>query len=221
MICERCGNELAAGTTFCPICGTRTETARDQAKLPPSTTMYGQDGLKGFGEALSYERGYAPQPYPPIPQQIPMQAPIPPMPPGSGYGFPYPPTPPYPTNIQVNVTMIPTPPNKDGALAAEIILSLFGLFGVGWLLAGEKTVGIILLVCSIFIYWPIVVGGTIVSDGIGLICLGPMAIAAIIINALLLNRYCTRKAQYVMLHQNLPVQQIPYQQPPRQHYPQQ
>ena len=220
MICERCGNELVAGTQVCSACGTRVETARARAKLPTSSTVYGNEALKSFGEPPSYERGYTAQAYPhspqqPQPSQLPQHAPIPPVSPG--YSVPYQVVPPYPANVQVNVTMMPVQqPNKDGALATEIILSLFGLFGVGWLIAGETTVGIVLLVCSVLIYWPIFLGGTIVSDGIGLICLGPMAIAAIILNAILLNRRCSRKmTQYIVMQQSQQPQP-PYQQPPMQ-----
>ena len=213
MICERCGYELANGTQFCPACGTRVETARARAKLPSSSTVYGNEALKSFGEPPSYERGYTAQSYP-RPSQPPQHMPIPSVPPPGYNSVPYQIVPPYPANVQINMTMIPVQqPNKDGALAAEIILSLFGLFGVGWLIAGETTVGIVLLVCSALIYWPVFVGGTIMSDGIGLICLGPMAIAAIIINAVLLNRRCSRKmAQYIVMQQS---QQPP--QPPIQH----
>lgn len=83
---------------------------------------------------------------------------------------------------------------NDGALVAEIILSLFGLFGIGWLMAGETTVGVILLICSVIIYWPIMILGTIFTFGIGLLCLGPIAIAAIIVNIILLNNVLNRKA---------------------------
>ena len=212
MICERCGYELANNTQLCPACGTRVETARARAKLPPSSTVYGNEALKSFGEPPSYERGYTAQSYP-RPLQPPQHMPIPSVPP-PGYSVPYQIVPPYPANVRINMTMMPVQqPNKDGALATEIILSLFGLFGLGWLIAGETTVGIVLLVCSALIYWPIFVGGTIMSDGIGLICLGPMAIAAIIINAVLLNRRCSRKmAQYIVMQQP---QQPP--QPPIQH----
>ncbi|MBV9707160.1 MAG: zinc-ribbon domain-containing protein, partial [Chloroflexi bacterium] len=40
------------------------------------------------------------------------------------------------------------PVEYNGALLKEIILSLLGIFGVGWLVAGETTVGIVLLVAS-------------------------------------------------------------------------
>jgi hypothetical protein len=113
----------------------------------------------------------------------------------------------------INVTIVNSPPGKkDGALAAEIILSLFGVFGVGWLIGGETAIGIVLLVCSFVLYWPIMILGTLFTFGFGLICLGPLAIGSIILNALLLNNRLNRKAtQYVMVQS----QQMPMP-PPQQ-----
>jgi hypothetical protein len=105
--------------------------------------------------------------------------------------------------------------NKNsGALIAEILLSLFvGTYGVGWLMAGETTTGIILLICSFVVYWPFMILGTIFTLGIGLICLGPMAIGAITVNAILLNNLLNRKAaQMVMVQANsMPPRYPPYQ----------
>lgn len=90
---------------------------------------------------------------------------------------------------------VPTPTRKtDSALIAEIILSLFGIFGVGWLMAGETAIGVILLLGSIFFYWPVILFGAVVTDGFGLICLGPVAIGAIILNIALLSSVLRRKA---------------------------
>jgi hypothetical protein len=86
---------------------------------------------------------------------------------------------------------------NDSPLIAEIIFSLLGLFGIGWLIAGETTIGTVLLVCSIVIYWPLMIGGTVLTFGIGLLCLGPMAIGAIILNVLLLNSTLNRKTKSV------------------------
>lgn len=83
--------------------------------------------------------------------------------------------------------------NNSNALLLEVILSLFGIFGVGWLLAGETTTGIVLLVCSIVVYWPFMIFGTLLTFGLGLICLGPLAITAIIVNALVFNTILRRK----------------------------
>jgi len=103
---------------------------------------------------------------------------------------------------------------NSGALIAEILLSVFvGIYGVGWLMAGETTTGIILLICSFVVYWPIMILGTIFTFGIGLLCLGPLAIGAIIVNAILLNNLLNRKAaQVVMVQANpMPPRYSPYQ----------
>jgi hypothetical protein len=75
----------------------------------------------------------------------------------------------------------------DKALAVEFILSLFGIFGIGWLLAGKTVIGLLLLACSILIYWPMMILGTLFTLGFGLMCLGPLAVSCVICNALLLN----------------------------------
>jgi TM2 domain-containing membrane protein YozV len=82
----------------------------------------------------------------------------------------------------------------DSALVAEIILSLFGIFGIGWLMAGETAIGVILLLGSFFFYWPVILLGAVVTDGFGLICLGPLAIGAIILNIVLLSSVLRHKA---------------------------
>jgi hypothetical protein len=92
------------------------------------------------------------------------------------------------------------------ALVVEILLSLFGIFGIGWIIGGEITLGIILVVCSFFIYWPLMILGTALTEGLGLICLGPLAIAAIILNAVLLNTVLKRKIHRLLTMR----QQAPY-----------
>lgn len=87
-----------------------------------------------------------------------------------------------------------TTSRDDSALITEVLLSLIGLFGIGWLMAGETAIGVILLVCSFLFYWPIILGGALITDGFGLICLGPLAIGIIILNAVLLNNRLRRKA---------------------------
>ena len=202
MICTRCGNEMPNNATVCAVCGTVTE----RPKAPPSTTYGGPYPHSSFGQPSAYERGYTDQSQaapPPPPQARYMPPPQQP--------FSY--VPPY-TNASmyqpgaINVTIVNPPADKkDGALIAEILLSLFGIFGVGWLIGGETTIGIILLVCSFFIYWPIMILGTLFTFGLGLICLGPLAIGSIILNALLLNNRLKRKAaQYVTVQaQHMPM----------------
>jgi len=137
------------------------------------------------------------------------------MPPQQNYG--YAPQPnvvyqPGPMNVFVNNASPVT--NKDsGPLLAEILLSLIGIYGVGWLMAGETTTGIVLLICSFVVYWPFIILGTIFTLGFGLICLVPVAIGAIIANAVLLNNRLNRKAaQMVMVQANpMPPRYPPYQ----------
>jgi TM2 domain-containing membrane protein YozV len=213
MICKRCGNSLAENATICPICGTVTLPA--SASGQPSTS-YGapqgdfmRQGYSPYDSAGSYERGYAPSPRPDGPQQGGQRY--------EGYNQNYNYAPPYNAGYApgINVTVInnmPTSGSSDSALIVEILLSLFGIFGVGWLMAGETTTGVILLICSFALYWPTIILGTIFTLGFGLLCLGPMMIAAIIINAMLLNNVLKRKrAQQQFVY----MQQQPSQMPPQ------
>ncbi len=205
MICERCGNDMADNAAICPICGTLTTQAAAAKQPPTGYGPYPQGNLGG------YERGYTP-PRPDGQQQASQgyQGYIPPQP---NYGYappPYNANPGYAPGINVTViNNMPGSGKNDGALIAEIILSLFGIFGVGWLMAGETTTGVILLICSFVLYWPLIIAGTLLTLGVGLLCLGPMMIAAIIVNAVLLNNALKRKQQFMF------VQQPPMQMPPR------
>lgn len=87
------------------------------------------------------------------------------------------------------------PLKNNRALATEILFSLFGIYGVGWLLAGKVGVGIALLLGSLLIFWPLIFILAIFTDGLGLLfCDLPLAFGGIILNALLLNRVLQRKA---------------------------
>ena len=193
MFCDRCGKEIADTAIHCPFCGMPTE--HEAHYMQPSAYQvqqgHPQDDLSSFGGPPVYQAGYRAVPppqqsrYVPFPQQATGYAP-------ASYVYP-----------QGNFTVIHTT-GSEAPLIAEIVLSLFGIFGVGWLLGGETTIGIILLLCSIFIYWPIMILGTVFTFGIGLVCLGPLAISAIIINALLCNRVLKRRAARLVIMQSPP-----------------
>lgn len=205
MICDRCGNNMQENTTVCPICGMLTAKAR--AKLEPSTS-YGSYPPEAFGEPSVYERGYTIQAVPPPPPRSEY------APPRTQQPYSYAPpryhytTQPPPGPIHMTVVNIG---GNDGALIAEILFSLFGIFGVGWLIGGETTIGVVLLIASFTLYWPIMFGGTIITFGLGLILLGPIAIGTIIINAVLLSNRLRRKATRYYYTQQ--------QQPPHMHVP--
>ncbi|QBD78506.1 zinc ribbon domain-containing protein [Ktedonosporobacter rubrisoli] len=206
MVCTRCGNTIADNTIVCPACG--AVNPQPQTHAEPSTS-YGQyapgsqeEHISSGASSISPQAGRA----------TPHQA---------GYSSPHASHPGYapaynaaPLYRQATFAQGFTVSNKnDTALIAEIILSLFGIFGVGWLMARETTVGIILLVCSFLIYWPLMLLGTVFTLGIGLVCLGPLAIGAIILNILLLNSVLKRKAASFIL---VPPSQ---QQMPPQYHP--
>lgn len=127
----------------------------------------------------------------------------------------------YPPAVNVvvnnNAPVMPVVTNaNNGPLIAEVLLSFFlGIYGVGWLMAGETTTGVVLLVCSFLVYYPIVIVGTIITFGLGLLCIGPLAIAAIIVNAILLNNTLKRKTGQVVMVQTPAPSQYPPQYPYR------
>lgn len=92
--------------------------------------------------------------------------------------------------------------NNSAPLIVELLMSIFlGIFGVGWLMAGEVAIGIVLLVCSFFIYIPLLIISIFIAFftfGISLFCTGPLVIGAIALNAILLNNRLKRKASSYM-----------------------
>lgn len=192
MNCERCGNEMADNALICPHCGTATSVAKAYTQSPQQT-HYGPSSQ----QVPPYQQGYAPQPGPPPVRQ-------------SGYSYAAPPQPQMPVYTPMPGSYpaggLTISQKNNGALIAELILSLFGVYGVGWLMAGETTVGAILLICSFFLYWPFVILGTIFTLGFGLICIGPLAIGAIAVNVILLNSTLDRKAtQFVVVPPQAPM----------------
>ena len=200
MFCDRCGNEIAYASTRCPFCGMPTEHEVQYTQPSAYQVLQGQqvvpqqDDLSNFGGPPLYQMGYRSVPstgpsngYVPLPQQVPGYAP-------TSYAPVYP---------QGNITVVQNTGN-DASVIAEIVLSLFGVFGVGWMMGGETTAGIILLLCSIFIYWPIMILGIVFTFGLGLICLIPLAIGAIIINALVCSRVLKRKTARLIVMQSPP-----------------
>jgi hypothetical protein len=111
-------------------------------------------------------------------------------------------------NINVGgVTGVVAPTVNNTPVIVEVLLNIFtGIYGVGWLMAGETVPGIVLLICSILLYWPIMIVAFIFTLGFGLICTGPLAIGAIILNAILLHNSLKSKAAVVVMQ---PVQMMP------------
>ncbi len=206
LTCERCGREMPDNMAICPSCGTITSSMMGRPQPPTNHGPYPTDGapIAGYGQGYSPQPGYMQPPQPAYPPQQPgyMQPPQP----NFGYGQPYG-NPPFPGSVNVNIVNAPaTPPlvgvnvvntssSSSSAVLVEVLLSIFlGIYGVGWLMSGETTVGIVLLICSFLVYWPVLIVGTILTLGIGLFCLGPLAIGAIIFNAIMLSNAIKRKS---------------------------
>ena len=220
MTCERCGKEMPDNMAICPACGTITSAVQGRSQPPTNHGHYPADGppVRGYGQGYPPQPGYMqpaqPDYTPPQPGYMqPPQPGYPPLQPGYmqppqpnyGYGQPYG-SPPYPGSVNVNIVNAAPPPlvgvnvvttssTSSSAVLVEVLLSIFlGIYGVGWLMSGETTVGIVLLICSFVVYWPVLIVGTIFTLGLGLLCLGPLAIGAIIFNAIMLNNAIKRKA---------------------------
>jgi hypothetical protein len=208
-LCERCGKEMPDTAAICPTCGTASSISRPgpiaptgEGQNPPSSpsSYYAQGYSQQYNQVPLY-----PQPQPGYAQQQQQQP---------GYNQPYQVPPamyqPVSVNINMQAPIVPVASSgNSGATVVEVLLTIFlGIYGIGWLMAGETTTGIILLICSFLIYWPIMILGTIFTLGIGLACLVPLAIGAIILNAILLSNTIKRKTSYILVQ---PMQVYPPQ----------
>ncbi|TMD60838.1 MAG: zinc-ribbon domain-containing protein [Chloroflexi bacterium] len=190
--CTNCAREIPDTTALCPNCGTSISASI----APPIPERPGyMPPQQSYTPPLQPQSGYMPPPQPAPYYMPPPQQGYMPQPPQQTYYGPQHNVPPmYQQGPAVNVTVVnntSTSSKSNTPVIVEVILSIFGIYGVGWLIAGETTTGIILLACSILVYWPIMVFMAIFTIGI---CDFPVAIAAIVINAVLLNRTLNRKA---------------------------
>jgi hypothetical protein len=213
MTCERCGKAMSVNSAICPSCGTVVQ----------SSATYGQYSSREFDDVQpmpTYDQGIPPQPdlWPPPPEP---RMYYPPPRQDAGYRPSFNPNTAYQPGA-INVTVVnnfttPSSSTKSGALLAEIFLSLFGVYGVGWIIGGETTTGIVLLVCSFVLIWPLAAIIAVFTLGFGIIfCDLPLAIGLIVLNAVLLNNVLNRKARPV----SYTTVQSQQQMPPRQARPQ-
>ncbi len=220
MICERCGKEMSASATVCPACGTPTVFARGGEA---ASTSYGQFIPDDYGDrpsSVTYEQGYQPSlEAPPRPNTNYVPPPYSPHNPHNPYAPPNPPPiySPPPVNVTVVNTYVTPSLNKNNALLIEILCSLFGVYGIGWLIAGETVTGVILLVCSLLVIWPLAITRAIFTLGFGIFfCNLPLAVIGIIVNAIFLNNALNRKVVgMTYMTQAQPMQQPMQQMPPR------
>ncbi len=74
----------------------------------------------------------------------------------------------------------------------EIIFSLcLGIFGIGWLLIGNRRIGTFLLVTSLIFYAPLLIVSYALaysSYGLSVLCTGPFITGAVALNAFILHK---------------------------------
>ncbi len=189
MTCGNCGKAIPDNSVVCPNCGAATSASRPMPQQPSYTPP--QQGY------MPQQPSYMPPQQDPMPQQ-PSYAPPQQgyMPPQQNYGYgqqQY--APPYQQGVNVTVVNNAGAGKNNTPLIVEVLLNIFtGIYGIGWLMAGETTTGIVLLVCSILLYLPILIAIAVFTLGLGLLCDFPIAITAIVVNAILLNNTLKRKA---------------------------
>jgi len=208
--CESCGRVIPDNAAVCPNCGAATSASLPRAQIPhyaPPQQNYSYEPQQGYmpppqqNYGSGSQQGYMGSP----PQQNysygPQQGYMPP--PQQNYGYaPQQGYPAQPYQSGVNVTVVNNASKNSTPVLVEVLMSLFlGIYGVGWLMAGETTPGIILLICSFVVYWPLIILLAVITLGLGLLCEVPLAIGAIILNAVLLNNALKRKAAQITMVQ--------------------
>jgi len=80
-------------------------------------------------------------------------------------------------------------PRRDKTLPIllEVIPGLFGLYGIGWLVSGFTSTGLMLLIGGI-VFGVIMVIVSIFTLGLGLLCWGPINLAVMITSTIVLNK---------------------------------
>ena len=205
--CERCGQEIPEHETICPSCGMPLAETRasSQPTTDPLLAAQKKPGALPFDSlyedyvprlAPTYDRNYAARPA--NPAEAPAQevssteqekaSTAPPTTSASS-----------PDSATTFITRLPrfSQSNTTTPLIIEVLLSLFmGIFGVGWLLVGEKRTGTLLLVGSVIFYLPLLIISYALayfSLGLSVLCTGPVAVGAVLLNAFMLRKTILRK----------------------------
>ncbi len=188
--CERCGNVMPNSSLLCLVCGTLSVLSRPDIHTP----VQNESGsvpfpIPGEGQKAYEQWIHNPQPdYAPSPGEQPYDAP----------------SPLYPVRVSHSTTTpiaSITTSSKKGALYVEVVLNLcLGIFGIGWLIAGENVTGLVLLACSVIVYWPTLLIvfflNVTFSIGPGLYGLVPLALGVSSLNILLLKKVTRCKTIY-------------------------
>lgn len=183
--CESCGQKVSEGALRCPSCGALLVSSSSSTNPASFERPDNLPGLETYmpEPRLVSDRPYRlPSPRPAWKEETHQQEQPEEHTPSTSLSE---------TTFHIFNSSVAAP------LLIETLLSLFlGVFGVGWLLAGEIPIGILLLAGSFLLYLPLVVVSfilAIASVGLSLLCTGPLAIGAVCLNVFLLQNRLRRK----------------------------
>jgi hypothetical protein len=94
------------------------------------------------------------------------------------------------------VVIVQQSDNSGLAIVLEVLGGLFGLFGIGWLIAGETTTGLLMLIGG-FVWIGVAVVLSILTFGLFGFCLVPINLGAMITSAVMLNNKFKQKRMIV------------------------
>ena len=77
--------------------------------------------------------------------------------------------------------------NSTLAIVLEVVIGLFGLYGIGWLVAGFKDTGVKILVGGL-IWWLVAIVISVFTLGIGLLCIWPIDLVIMIVSVVNLSK---------------------------------
>lgn len=190
IICERCGNAMPNNSLLCLVCGTLSVFSRPDIHTPTRN----EAGSAPFSIPREKQEEYEQQMDNPQPDYalFPGEQPEDLSPSSHLYSA----LAPRATTTPIAPVVSSTPKK---ALFIEAVLNLcLGIFGVGWLIAGETVTGLVLLACSLILYWPtlfiLFFLNFIFSIGPGLYALIFLAPGVTTLNLLLLRRMLKSKA---------------------------
>lgn len=199
MNCASCGIVAPYNAAICPNCGASFPMPNSYPQAPDYAPQQPNNAPPATGYSYPQQGYAAPQQGYAAPGYNSAQAGYMGQQQSYAYGQPqYPP----PYQQMTNVTVVNNAQTSNTPVIVEVLLNFFlGIYGVGWLMAGETTTGIVLLVCSFVVYWPVLIGLAVLTLGIGLFCDIPLVIGAVILNAVLLSGALKRRYAQVTVVQ--------------------
>ncbi|HEU5347230.1 MAG TPA: hypothetical protein VFU63_01330 [Ktedonobacterales bacterium] len=95
------------------------------------------------------------------------------------------------------VVMVQQQTDSSAAVLVECICGFFGFYGIGWLMSGYTTTGILLLLGGFVwkvLFWLIVLG----TGFVGLICMGPIDLAIWITSGVILSNTLKKRSMGII-----------------------